>query len=49
MDHMLFQVDHLFARISEVYNFMSRWIDIGEKLVFLNQMDEDVVDADPDF
>ena len=27
---------------------MSRWIEMGEKLVFLNEMDEDVVDADPE-
>ena len=49
LEHMLlFQVDHLFARITEVRNFMSRWMEIGEKLVFLTEMDEDSVDADPE-
>ena len=27
---------------------MSRWMEIGEKLVFLTEMDEDSVDADPE-
>ena len=40
------ELDHLLGRVREIKRFLSGWLDVGQKVLTLTQLDSDSVDVE---